>query len=71
MAGLARVDSEESEGRIAPIDATVRFDMVEEVRRRWVSIAAYYIAQRRDFEQRAGLDDNFAAERAFTPTSEA
>ena len=68
MAGLARVDEEEEEETergIFPIDAAAPFDMVEEVRRRWVSIAAYYIAQRRNFEQGAELDDWLEAERGF------
>lgn len=65
MAGLARIDSEETERGTCPIDATVRFDMAEEVRRRWVSIAAYYVAQRRSFEQGADLDDGLEVERGF------
>ncbi|MFB0936893.1 MAG: hypothetical protein QMB52_14055 [Propionivibrio sp.] len=57
------------EREIAPIDTTVRFDRAEEVRRRWVSIAAYYVAQRQDFEQRAELelDDLREVERGFSP----
>ncbi len=70
MAGLARVDMKKPiEREIAPIDTTVRFDRAEEVRRRWVSIAAYYVAQRQDFEQRAELelDDLREVERGFSP----
>ncbi len=71
MAGLARVNMEAAERDTAPIDttSTIRFDRAEEVRRRWVSIAAYYIAQRQDFEQRAEmeLDDLQEAERGFSP----
>ena len=71
MAGLARVDMEATEGGISPIEATVHFDRAEEVRRRWVSIAAYYIAQRQDFEQRAELelDDVLEAEHGFNPAN--
>ena len=65
MAGLARVDTEESEPGIAATDVTVRFNMVEEVRRRWVTIAAYYIAQRPNFEQGAELDDALEVESSF------
>lgn len=73
MAGLARVDMEETKRGIVPIDATVRFDRAEEVRRRWVSIAAYYIAQRQNFEQRAELelDDVLEEECGFTPPGKA
>lgn len=67
MAGLARVNMEEDERGIVQIDATVRFDRAEEVRRRWVSIAAYYIAQRQNFEQLAELelDDALEVDRGF------
>lgn len=70
MAGLARVDAEEAERGITPIDTTVRFDMAEEVRRRWVSIAAYYVAQRRSFDHCADLDDESEAKNVFNPTRE-
>jgi len=67
MAGLAGVGMEEDERGIIRLDATVRFDRAEEVRRRWVSIAAYYIAQRQNFEQRAelDLDDALEGDRGF------
>lgn len=66
MAGLARVDMEAKEREAAPVEATARFDLAEQVRRRWVSIAVYYIAQRRNFEQGADLDDEVEGIRGFS-----
>lgn len=69
MAGLARVDAEEADREVPGIDTTVRFDMAEEVRRRWISIAAHYVAQRRSFEQCADLDEGADAEHGFNPAA--
>jgi len=47
--------------------AEVSFDMAEEVRQRWVSIANYYVSQRESFLKLAKPDDGLDVDWDFNP----
>ena len=50
---------------VAGSDAATEPTMAEEVRDRWIAIAAYYRAAQRGFVENHGLEDWFSAENEY------